>query len=306
MPAELLAWYICLCMASAANIGFYVQTIRRPLAIGKARRRYQRILRALALPVVVQCAWRSIFPSLYLQRFTFWDTPTNSILVDRTLACAGELAWNAALATVLTHVDAELAPPSGTWWARLSAAALFGLYVLAEAVSYYNTATTNELWAAIEVAIDAISQVVAAPAALLLLHRVVRRTRTARAALLLSASTEEAPTPARGVHVSSAAASSAQIFLSLFLVAATLYPVYNFAVDVPLYMGRYRADQQAGKHYLPLWAGLVDAATRRVPTHKLDDWRGDMQWMLLYFVLNPAAATLVARTAPSVATPCCV
>ena len=36
---------------------------------------------------------RSVFPSLYLQRFVFWDTPLNAILVDRTWAFVGELAY---------------------------------------------------------------------------------------------------------------------------------------------------------------------------------------------------------------------
>ena len=69
-------------------------------------------------------------------------------------------------------------------------------------------------------------------------------------------------------------------------------------------MRRYRDDEKHGKHYLPLWAGLKDAATRRVPTHDLRDWRDDMEWMVLYFVLNPLGAILVARSSPSVATPC--
>lgn len=284
---ELLVWYVFLVAASCVNVIYYARTLRRPLSA--KRRNYELALRALAGPVVVQCAWRSVFPSLYLQRFTYYDTPLNSILVDRTLACIGELTWNFALALVLTHIDREVIPPHGTWWTKLSAASLFGLYVVAEGTSYYNTATTNELWAAIEVALDATSQLFAVPAAIALLVRVRQR----RAHGVLDASRR------RG------SGSSAHVFLTLFLLSAVVYPAYNFTTDVPMYLRRYRADQAASKQYFAFWDGLRDAATRRVPTRRLEDWRDDMLWMALYFVLNPVAAIAVARAAPSVDAPCC-
>ena len=155
MDPRLLAWYVLLCAAASLNVGLCTGLLRAPLS--KTDHAYQRTLRALSVPVVLQCAWRGVFPSLYLQRFTFWDTPLNAILVDRTLACSGELSWNLALALCMLHIDREITP-RGTWWAKLSAGALFGLYVVAEGTSYYNTATTNEYWAAVEVGIDAISQ----------------------------------------------------------------------------------------------------------------------------------------------------
>ena len=71
-----------------------------------------------------------------------------------------------------------------------------------------------------------------------------------------------------------------------------------------MYMSRYREDQARGKHYLPFWAGLLDAWHRRIPTQRLQDWQADMTWMVLYFVLNPLAATLLARAAPAVGVPC--
>jgi hypothetical protein len=181
-------WYSLLCFLAVLNLVLYVLVLRTyPLDPDPARARYQRVLRALALPMVVQCAWRGVFPSLYLQRYAFWDTELNAILVDRTFACVGELAWNAQLAITFWHIDSELTA-GGTRWVRLSAVTLVVMYVVAEAVSYYNTATTNELYAAIEVALDAASQLVALPAALALAAKLPspRRFRASSAGVLLA------------------------------------------------------------------------------------------------------------------------
>ena len=271
MDAAVAAWWALLLLASAANIAGYALLLRggrRPASP------YATALTALAAPVVLQCAWRSAFPSLYLQRFAFWDTPLNSILVDRTLACVGELSWNGALALTFFHVDGELT--GGSARVRALAIAMFAVYVAAECTSYYNTATTNELYAAIEVALDAASQVLLLPAAVRLAFAV--------------------PKAKRG--------SAAFIFLAIFSVFAVVYPVYNFFVDCPMYMRRYAADEARQKAYLPFIEGLRDAATRRVPTQRLADWREDMSWMVAYFTFNPLAATLLAASAPSLETTC--
>ena len=60
-------------------------------------------------------------------------------------------------------LDAELHNDgAGTRWIQTSARLTCLVYWLAEAFSYYNVATTNELWAAIEVATDALAYVVRA------------------------------------------------------------------------------------------------------------------------------------------------
>lgn len=271
-------WYALLCGAAVVNFVLYALTLRRPLSTQPERRAYERALRALAAPMVVQCAWRGVFPSLYLFRFTFWDTPLNSILVDRTFACVGELSWQAMIALSIMHIDGEQTK-GGTRWVRFTAAVfVFGVYVLAEATSYYNTATTNELWAAVEVVLDATADALAIPAAIALWCRLPAGERLR---------------------------SSAGVFTLLFTIFAVGYSAYNLGVDAPMYMRRYHADQAAHKHYFPFVAGLRDAAVRRVPTHRVADWREDMTWMAIYFVANPLAAIVVARVAPTIHKPCC-
>lgn len=266
-------WHRLLVGASCVNIALYAYFLafkRLPPTADPARRTLQKKAYVLAAPMVVQCAWRSVFPSLYLQRFTFYDTPLNSIMVDRTLACAGELSWNAALVTCLVHVDTELT--GGRPWVRRSAWALFLTYVAAECFSYYNTATTNELWAAIEVGADALSQVLCLPAALAIAVELGCRGRLRTSGGLLAVG---------------------------FCAQALVLSLYNAFIDVPMYMNRYRADQAAGKTYFKFVPGLVDDATRRVPTQSLDDWHDDMFWMVAYFVFNPIGSILLTA-APTI------
>jgi hypothetical protein len=77
--------------------------------------------------------------------------------------------------------------------------------------------------------------------------------------------------------------SSAKVFLAIMPLLCLAYPLYNFFVDVPMYMKRYHADQAAGKVYLHFLPGLKDAAATRHQTHLLKDWSQDMFWMTVYF-----------------------
>ena len=103
--------------------------------------RYGSLMKWLCVPWCVECAWRSVFPSLYLERVAWYDTQLNSILVDRCLACVGELCWTGQIALALQRQNAAVE-------SRLvTAAAYFAVvcYVVAEGASFYNVATTNEL-----------------------------------------------------------------------------------------------------------------------------------------------------------------
>ena len=224
---------------------------------------YSQAMRVLAVPYVVSCAYRSLFPSLYLQRYVFWDTPLNGILVDRGFACVGELCFSLQTALALCHVDKQIT--GGRPWIQAAGWLSFIIYIVAEGCSYYNVATTNELWCAIEVDLDSLSYLVMLPALVYLLV----------------------------LCPGSFSGSSAKMFLVIMIPVAVLLPVYDFAIETPVYLRRYAADQKAGKHYFGFLEGLVDAAKRRIFTHNFDDWSGDMMWMVLYFFLGALAAILL-------------
>ncbi|KAK3276569.1 hypothetical protein CYMTET_15368 [Cymbomonas tetramitiformis] len=266
---------------------------------GKASDGYERWLKYLAVPLVFECAWRSVFPSLYLQRYAFWDTMLNSIIVDRTFACIGELTWACQYTLVLRHIDTELT--GGMRWTQTLAWLSVALAAFGECASYYNTATENELyapkrsfmqwrcrlvvplgraqlkWCAIEIWLWAFSWVCLFPSAVYLFFK--------------------CPGKVFG--------SSAKLYLFILSLAVVGAASYDFLVDGPMYMSRYHADQKAHKKYMKFLEGLEDAAERRVVTRSYADWDEDMTWMLLYFTLAPLTASLM-MFAPRVPTSKCI
>merc|ERR1711871_560801 len=111
----LWAWWGCLVAVSVLNIILLI------IAMVKIDPKdvYGKLMKALAVPWVLECAWRSVLPSLYLQRFVFWDTWLNSIIVDRTWACIGELSWVYQTACALRQVDLDIT--GGRMWIQACA-----------------------------------------------------------------------------------------------------------------------------------------------------------------------------------------
>lgn len=88
---------------------------------------------AVRRPWVVESMWRTVFPSLYLQRFAFFRTPCNAILTDRCFAFVGEMGWVAQAALGLAHVDRETsARGKGRPLVQLSAILAVAIYAVAE------------------------------------------------------------------------------------------------------------------------------------------------------------------------------
>ena len=239
-------WHTALCVIGAVNVvALFVL-----LAKVDAKDGYGRWMKLLCVPWVVECAWRSVFVSLYLQRYVWYDSPLNAILVDRCLACVGELCWTVQISMALwRHSDGSRFVKGACVFAPLC-------YVFAEAASFYNVATTNERWAAMEVALDAIAVVPMAPAACYALSRGVARDSRA-----------------------------SKLFLVVLALSVVGLGYFNFFKDVPMYLARYEADEKAGKTYFDFVPGLRDAAETRVVTRTYASWHEDMFWMTAYFTL---------------------
>jgi hypothetical protein len=56
-------------------------------------------------------------------------------------------------------------------------------------------------------------------------------------------------------------------------------------VDVPMYLGRWRAEVGDGSTLLSPLEGLRDVSTRWIVTHDLTEWKDEIAWMSLYFSL---------------------
>jgi len=256
----LWVWYGCLCAFSCINLGLCAFLFHKI----HPQDSYGRTMKLLAVPWVVECAYRSFFPSLYLQRYVIWDTVFNSILVDRNFACVGELCWTAQFALALMHMDQDVNKKT-TPWIQVSGYLAIIIYVIAECTSYYNVATTNELWCAVEVVLDGLSFLCMFPGAAVLLCKCP----------------------------GSILSSTGKTFLAVGSVLFLVYPLYNMHIDAPMYMARYRQDQENHKQYMGFIQGTIDAATRRVVAHSVSQWQADMTWMTAYFSIGSLSGILL-------------
>jgi hypothetical protein len=75
--------------------------------------------------------------------------------------------------------------------------------------------------------------------------------------------------------------------------------VFMSLVDVPMYLHRWIADEQLGRHYFSFFEGLRDAATRRVVTREWEPWREEIPWMSLYFSTGVWVSLWLIRAAPA-------
>ena len=77
-------------------------------------REYCETMKWLALPYVIQCAWRSFWPEIYNVRVVFWDTWLSSIFIGRSLATIGEIAWIVQVGYGFIRANQEIKALSGS------------------------------------------------------------------------------------------------------------------------------------------------------------------------------------------------
>lgn len=143
-------WYISMVIITIFNIIFFLVSwikLTPPPTEDPKLTAYQKKVRILAFPFVLECAWRSIFPSIYASRQTFWDTPLNSILIDRTLACVGEVANAMQLAAVVSHLSEFMPSKTSMKVVKICASVAPVLAVIGECFSYLQVSTTCNLFA---------------------------------------------------------------------------------------------------------------------------------------------------------------
>ncbi len=75
----------------------------------------------------------------------------------------------------------------------------------------------------------------------------------------------------------------ARVILAIAIAGIAGYLAFLMTVDVPMYVGRWRADMAAGGKLLGPLEGLRDVSTRWVVAHDLAEWKGEITWMTLYF-----------------------
>jgi hypothetical protein len=208
--------------------------------------RFQRRQLLLSAVFVLGCAFRSLLPRADVQRLGLIDSWMSSVLVGRSVATAAELCFVAQWALLL-HSAARAA---GVRFGLAVSWLIVPLICLAEVCSWSAVLTTCYLGNVAEESIWAFS------AALLIVACAVIwwRCRAARGP-----------------------------FLAAALGLGALYVLFMCAVDVPMYVTRWQADEASGRAYLTVSQGLHDAWSRRVVSYSWADWRAEVPWMTLYF-----------------------
>ena len=250
METYLRAWWTGLTLVALFNVVLWLAAARwlrqRKSTLPDAIYGSRRVQHALAGVYVFVAAFRSVLPRADVQRICLVDSSLSSVFLGRTLATVAELCFAIQWALFLRELADHTRVASAGAISRL----LVPLIVWAELSSWYAVVTTNFLGNAIE-----------------------QSTWTFSGALIALAYQRV------WLH----ADGELRRFLRSTSAVIGCFLTFMCSVDVPLYFGRWRADELAGRTYLHWFAGMSDAAQRWVVVHEWEPWRPEAAWMALYF-----------------------
>ncbi len=252
MEKEVFSWWLFLCAVSALNMLAWVitaVTVHRRQGLLAADvlglRRWQLVLSA---GYVLGCAFRSVLPVYDVPRLCLFDTWLSSVVVGRSIATIAELCFVAQWALMLRETSRATESRLG----RVAAAALVPLIVVAESFSWYSVLTTSNIGHVVEESIWGLCAGLMVMSLMVLWPRSAARWRP---------------------------------LLGTWCVAGVVYVAFMFLVDVPMYWGRWLADEASGRVYLSLAQGASDVTGRWIVSHQWETWKSEVLWMSMYFSL---------------------
>jgi len=257
------AWIWFLRALTVFNVAVWLRTavaLQRDRALqGLERRDYRRRQLILSALFVGGCAFRSIFPRADVQRICLYDNWLSVVLIGRAVATIAELAFMTQWAFLL----GESAGPGQRDVAKIVSRVLVPIIAVAEICSWYAVLSTNFLGNALEQSIWTF-------ASALVVVALLSRERGAR-----------------------------QRFVGIATALIGAYIVFMSTVDVPMYLRRWRADEQSKRPYLTFVEGVRDAGFHRVVTRDWQPWREEVPWMSLYFSTGVWVSLWLIRAAPA-------
>lgn len=250
MTNNVYLWWFFLCAVAGTNILVWSLTAlalqRRQAMLSPEAYAARRLQLLLSAGYVFGCAFRSALPVYDVQRMVLFDSWLSSVIVGRSVATFAELCFAAQWALLLR----EISRATGSGVGKSTAMAMLPLIAIAETFSWYSVLTTSNI------------------------GHIVEETLWGLSALLLVASL---------VAIWPRCETSLRPLLAAWCAAGIAYVAFMFLVDVPMYWARWIADEAAGRDYLSITQGLLDASDRRVVSHHWDDWKSEVAWMSLYF-----------------------
>ena len=204
------------------------------------------VMLLLSAGYVFGCAFRSFLPRADVQRICLFDTWLSSVVIGRTVATVAEICFAAQWVLVLHR----LGTMTGADTTLNVAWAILPLIVIAECFSWYAVLTRNYLGNSIENSIWAVAFFIIGIGLCRLLP--------------------EFDGPVRMV-------------LAVAAIGIAGYLAFLMAIDVPMYLRRWRTELGDRSKFMRPLAGLYDVSTRWVVTHDLAEWKDEIPWMSLYF-----------------------
>lgn len=280
MSGWVIGWSAALSVVAVGNLLAWVwaaSAFRRPdPSVGPGLPATRRLQLLLSAGYVFGCAYRSALPVFDVPRVALVHSVLASAAVGRSVATIAELCFIAQWALLMR----EHARATGSQVGRLVARLLIPMIVMAELCSWYSVLSTSNLGHVFEESLWALATALIVVGLVSGWPRHAARWRTATAWLA---------------------------------AAGCAYFLYLAFVDVPMYWSRWIGDETAGKAYLPLAQGLLDAAAPPTVSYGWDVWKSEMAWMAAYFSIGvwtsiwlvhapmPTPRRLVRRRAPRLA-----
>jgi hypothetical protein len=239
----ILWWWSSLFLVSAGNVVLWVVIAREMHGFSDGYVARQLLLSGI---FAAACAFRSILPRVDLERQCLWNSPLSSIFVGRSVATVAELCFAGQCALLMSKLSAL----TGNASLQVVAWSIVPLVLLAQLCCWYAVISLNHLGHAIE-------EMLWSAMAFLV-------------ALSLGLTLGQMPAASRMLSRFGMVAGAGAVLLML-------------AVDVPMYLARWRQARHSGVRYLSLMEGVRDALRRRRVAHRWSEWRPEVPWMSLYF-----------------------
>jgi hypothetical protein len=247
-PNLVARWWGLLTLVSVVNIAIWFAlygTLHEPQTSAFGGASIQLML-LLCAGYVFGCAFRSFLPRADVQRICLFDTWLSSVMVGRTVATVAEVCFVVQWAIVL-H---QLGSLTGAETALNAAWVIVPIILIAEYFSWHAVLTRNYLSHAIENSLWAVAFFIIGAGLCRLLPEFEGLVRWA---------------------------------LLMAIAGTAGYLAFLVAIDVPMYLKRWRADVASGTRLLSPLEGLRDVSVRWVVTYDLAEWREEIPWMTLYF-----------------------
>jgi hypothetical protein len=229
----ILWWWSSLFLVSAGNLFLWVVIAREVHGVSDGYAAQQLLLSGI---FAAACAFRSILPRVDLERQCLWDSPLSSIFVGRSVATAAEVCFAGQCALLISKLSAL----TGNASLQLGGWSIVPLVLLAQVCCWYAVISLNHLGHAIE--------------------EILWSALTFLVALSLGLTLGQLPADSR-------------VLSMLGMVACAGAALLMLAVDVPMYLARWRHARSTGVRYLSLMEGLRDALQRRRVAHRWSEWR---------------------------------